>query len=272
MTGVLDPAELRRHVSDGLRALAGALAGFVASLPMHLVDLIVDAFVAALALFAYFARGPQLVESIVEATPMERRHTRALLGTVAAAIRTVFVSSFITALIQLAMGYVGFRIVGVPLALGLAALMAFFSFIFALVPVLGSAVVWVPVGVGLVLDGRPWAGTFVLAWGALVLGSVDNVVKPWVAKDQLQLSPVLVSITLLGGISLFGPAGALLGPLIAALAAALLRIWTTEFLPDAIALPRELGGRARRSRRLLPRRIRRPKRRPPAPPAAPSGA
>ncbi len=245
VTRYLDPAELRENVGQWLAGVASALGAFATAIPMILANLTLHGFVAFLALFVYFARGPQLASAIVEATPMERRHTRALLKTVGSAIRTVFMASFITALIQFVLGYIGFAIVGVPMALGLAAVMAFFSFIFSLIPVLGSGMVWVPLGVTLVLTGRPIAGIFVLAWGALVLGSVDNVVKPLYAKGQMQLSPLLVFITLFGGVSVFGPIGALLGPLIAALAAAFLRIWTTEFLPDAEELPRRIdrGGK-----------------------------
>ncbi|MGA9521612.1 MAG: AI-2E family transporter, partial [Myxococcaceae bacterium] len=167
-----------------------------------------------------------------------RRHTRSLLETIGAAIRAVFAASFITAVIQFGLGWAAFAIVGVPYALPLAAIMAFFSFVFSLVPVLGSGLVWVPVGVGLVIGGRPAAGIFILAWGLLVLGSVDNVVKPLYAKSALQLSPLLVFVTLFGGIAVLGPIGALIGPLVAALAAAFLRIWTTEFLEDSEPLPR----------------------------------
>jgi predicted PurR-regulated permease PerM len=238
---IADPEAVRTQLEGALGALAADLAGFVTAVPALMARLAIDGFVTFLALFVYFARGPQLVHAIIEATPMERRHTRALLDTVAAAVRTVFMASFITAVIQFVLGYLGFRLVGVPLALGLAAVMAFFSFIFSLVPVLGSGLVWGPVGVVLLATGRPWAGLFILLWGALVLGSVDNIVKPLYAKEHLQLSPLLVFITLFGGISLFGPIGALLGPLIAALAAAFLRIWTTEFLPDAEPLPKVAG-------------------------------
>ncbi len=242
----VDPAEVRKSVGNSLAGVGAALAGFVTAIPAILGNIVIHATIAFIALFVYFARGPQLASAIVEATPMERRHTRALLTTVAAAIRTVFMASFITALIQFGLGYVGFRIVGVPMALGLAAVMAFFSFIFSLIPVLGSGMVWVPVSVGLLLGGRPWAAIFVFLWGALVLGSVDNIVKPLYARNTMKLSPLLVFITLFGGISVFGPIGALLGPLVAALAAAFLRIWTTEFLEDSEELPRKDKPRGER--------------------------
>lgn len=243
---LVNPEAVRENVGQWLAGLGAALAGFVTAVPAFLGNMVIHGTIAFIALFVYFARGPQLVSAIVEATPMERRHTRALLHTVAQAIRSVFMASFITAVIQFALGYIAFRIVNAPFALGLAAVMAFFSFIFSLIPILGSGMVWGPLGVVLLATGRPWAGIFILAWGAFVLGSVDNVVKPLYTKSSMKLSPLIVFITLFGGISVFGPIGALLGPLIAALAAAFLRIWTTEFLQDAEELPRNPEPRDRK--------------------------
>ena len=234
----VDLAELQAEVRQSLARFTAGIGAFATTVPGIAAKLSIDAFVAFIALYVYFLRGPQLVDGIVEATPMERRHTRSLLETIGAAIRAVFAASFITAVIQFGLGWAAFAIVGVPYALPLAAIMAFFSFVFSLVPVLGSGLVWVPVGVGLVIGGRPAAGIFILAWGLLVLGSVDNVVKPLYAKSALQLSPLLVFVTLFGGIAVLGPIGALIGPLVAALAAAFLRIWTTEFLEDSEPLPR----------------------------------
>lgn len=266
---LVNPEEVRAQLGRSLAGLGAGVAATLAAVPAFMANLLIDGFVAFLALFVYFARGPQITEAIVEATPMERRHTRALLDTLGTAIRTVYAASFITALIQFALGYVGFRIVGTPFALGLAAMMAFFSFIFSLVPVLGSGLVWGPVGITLLVTGRPIAGAFILAWGIVVLGSVDNIVKPLYAKGQMQLSPLLVFITLFGGVAVFGPVGALLGPLVAALAAGFLRIWTTEFLPDSKTLPRGGAGlknKQKRRRGLL--KLKRRKQAPPEPPHA----
>ena len=236
----------QEQLGKGLTRLAAALASFATSLPRVAANLLVDGFVTLVALYSFFVSGPRLVHWIIEATPMERRYTRHLLETIGVAIRTVFAASFVTALVQFALGYIAFRVVRLPYALGLAAIMGFLSFIFSLVPVLGSGLVWVPAGVALLLSGRIAGGIFILAWGALVLGSVDNVIKPIYAKGRLQLSPLVVFVTLFGGISVFGPIGALLGPLFAALTASFLLIWTTDFLSDAKPPPPLEPARPRR--------------------------
>jgi predicted PurR-regulated permease PerM len=223
-------------IQRAIGTVASALGNFAASVPGRAASIFLAGTITFLALFTFFARGPKMVQLLVDATPMERRHTRRLLSAIATGIQTVFAASFITALIQAAIGYIGFRIVNVPYPLALAGIMGFCSFIFSLIPILGSGMVWGPLGAWLVISGRPIAGAFVFFWGIVVLGSVDNVVKPLYTKGKLHLPPLVVFVTLFGGIATFGPIGALLGPLLATVTAAFLQIWTTEFL-DSEPLP-----------------------------------
>src|SRR5690606_6763864 len=123
-------------------------------------------------------------------------------------------------------------IVGLPEALAWAALMAFFSILFSLVPILGTGLVWVPVAVWLFVQGRWIAGLFILGWGLFVLGSVDNVIRPPITRATGSLHPLLVLLTVFGGLSFFGPIGAILGPLVGAVAAAFLRVWIRDVRPQ----------------------------------------
>lgn len=221
---------LDRQLRGAVEALAGWLTGFVAGLPSFFALLVTDGLVLVVALVWFFAAGPFLVRRLIEMIPMEPRYSTDLVRILAAGIRTIILSSLVTAAIQGVLGFVAFWIVRLPNPLLLAGVMAFLSFVFSLVPVLGSGLVWVPAGLWLLFSGRLVAGIFILAWGALVLGSVDNVVKPFLTKGSLALPPALVFITLFGGILAFGPIGALIGPLIAATVGAFVRIWREDFL------------------------------------------
>lgn len=251
----LDLDAIEASIRSHLGGIAAGLGAFAASIPGRAANVLLDGFITFLALYTFFVQGPKMVETLIDATPMERRYTRRLFDAVALGIQSVFAASFITALIQLALGYVGFRIVQAPYPLALAGVMAFFSFIFSLVPVLGSGMVWGPLGVWMLFTGRPIAGIFVILWGILVLGSVDNVVKPLYTKGKLQLPPLIVFVTLFGGIAVLGPIGALVGPLVAGVGGAFLRIWTTEFLGDGEPEPKVEGeaGAAPPKRPLLAR-------------------
>ncbi len=221
---------LGEQLRDALGATAAWLGAFVAKLPTVAVLLVTDGFVLVVALVWFFAAGPFIIRRLAESIPMEPRYTDDLLRTMGAGIRTIILASLLTAAIQGVLGFGAFWFIHLPYPMLLAAVMAFFSFVFSLVPVLGSGLVWGPAGVWLILAGRPWAGIFLLAYGMLVLGSVDNIVKPFFTKDSLQLPPAVVFVTIFGGLAAFGPVGALIGPLIAAAVGAFLRIWREDFL------------------------------------------
>jgi predicted PurR-regulated permease PerM len=101
--------------------------------------------------------------------------------------------------------------------------------LFALVPFVGAAVVWVPCAAWLYFyEGRTGAAIFLAAWGLLVVSMADNLIKPWVLKGQSNLHPLLAFLSVLGGASALGPIGILIGPLVVAFLQALLNILQHE--------------------------------------------
>ena len=105
------------------------------------------------------------------------------------------------------------RLAGVPSALLLGVLMA----ILALIPAVGTALVWVPAGIWLIVSGELWAGIFVLGAGAVIISSVDNVLRPILVGRDTGIPDWIILVTTLGGISLAGFSGIVLGPLVAGL-------------------------------------------------------
>lgn len=115
----------------------------------------------------------------------------------------------LTALMQAVVAGTGYLILGVPRP----AALGFLTFLAALVPTLGTALVWVPVAVALVLSGRPGAALVMTVFG-LVAGIVDNIARPWLSRwGQLRLTSFVVFVSMLGGLSAFGAWGLVLGPL-----------------------------------------------------------
>ena len=106
-----------------------------------------------------------------------------------------------------------FLFAGVPSALLLGVLMA----ILALIPAVGTALVWVPAGIWLIATGQLWAGIFVLGAGFLIISSVDNVLRPILVGRDTGIPDWIILVTTLGGISLAGFSGIVLGPLVAGL-------------------------------------------------------
>ncbi len=121
---------------------------------------------------------------------------------------------------------IAMRIVGMPssLLLGLAAGFA------SIIPVVGSALVWGPVAIYLLVSGALWKGVFLLIWGTVVVSSVDNVLRPWVVAGRVELHPLVLLFFILGGVEAFGFLGSFLGPVVASVLAALFAMLREELI------------------------------------------
>jgi hypothetical protein len=135
-----------------------------------------------------------------------------------------------------------FVLLGVPAALFWSVVMA----VAALVPVLGTPVVWGPAALWLALDGSWGKAALLLAWGTAIVGMADNLLYPAMVGNRVRLHTVPMLLSMIGGLFVFGMAGFFVGPVVLATTLALLRIWTRrsqgpEAPPEA---PRALGADA----------------------------
>ena len=100
----------------------------------------------------------------------------------------------------------------------------------AFVPVLGTPLIWVPAGVGLLLDGSVTRGVFLLIYGATIVMNIDNFLRPKLVSGRSNVHPVLILIGVLGGLRVFGFIGMLVGPLILAILVALIKFYEQNYL------------------------------------------
>ncbi len=118
-------------------------------------------------------------------------------------------------LLQALVATAAYLVLQVPQALALGLL----TLLFSIVPVVGTAAVWVPVAAGLAITGRLWAGLGLAIYGIIVIGSIDNFARPWLARrGKLQLPTYLVLVSMFGAVEVFGGWGVLFGPLLLRLA------------------------------------------------------
>ena len=175
-------------------------------------------FVASLFITLYLSfflirDGSQIVRSLRYAIPLAPGHTRDLLGKFGTVIRATVKGNLLVAAIQGALGGLALWFLGVGGALLLAVLMAFLS----LLPAIGAGLVWVPVAAWFLMTGALWQGLALTAWGVLVIGLVDNLLRPILVGKDSGLPDYLVMISTLGGMAVFGINGFVLGPLITAM-------------------------------------------------------
>jgi predicted PurR-regulated permease PerM len=145
------------------------------------------------------------VERAFVPAPIVRRFATAYIETG----KGLLIGIGLTALLQAFVATVGYVLLGVPRAPALC----FLTFLAALIPTFGTALVWVPVAFALLMSGRPGAAAVMTVFG-LVAGIVDNVARPWLARwGRLKLPSLVVFVSMLGGLAAFGAWGLILGPL-----------------------------------------------------------
>lgn len=216
-------------VVNTLRDLAARLLGML---------LVFGVFM--LATFFLLADGVPLVEYLVDLAPLDEARTRELLGEFRSVSVGVLLSVLSTAVAQTAAAGLGYWIAGVrPMALALLA-----TCLCSFIPSIGGAGVTITIGALVAASGRVGMGLFLIAWGILVVGLIDNVVKPWVAKDRAHLPASVVFFAMVCGLALFGPLGLVAGPLIAAFFHVVAGFWRAE------------QGRADMTARHAPRKLR----------------
>lgn len=157
--------------------------------------------------------------------PLTDKHRGILSRTFVEIIKSAVFGSGVVGVVQGVLGGLAFMVVGFPGVLW-GFVMAFTS----LVPVIGTAVVWVPAGLILLLQGKTGAGIFILAWGALVIANSDNVIRIFVVRGPVRMHPLLLFFAIMGGLNLAGILGVVYGPLVLAMVQALLEIFRAEFM------------------------------------------
>jgi predicted PurR-regulated permease PerM len=176
------------------------------------LDFLVNFFVMLYVLYFLLRDGRSLAERCARALPLKPDHTRRVMNEFATVVRATVRGNVVVALVQGALGWLAFWYLDIAGALLWGAVMAVLS----LLPAVGAAMVWGPVALYLLATGRMGAGIGLVVWGALVIGLVDNVLRPVLVGKETRLPDWLVLIATLGGLAVFGLNGFVIGPVIAA--------------------------------------------------------
>ena len=186
--------------------LAGALFGFLIFL-ISLYHLLID--------------GAKFKGFLINLSPLADHDDNLLLDRLEAAVNSVFKGYFVIAVIQGVLSGIGLAMFGVPnpLLFGVMAGLA------ATVPTFGTALILVPASIFLLVSGSFWSAFGLLIWAAIAVGLIDNLLGPKLIGQSTLLHPLVVLLSILGGISFLGAAGLILGPLCASLLMALLSIY-----------------------------------------------
>jgi predicted PurR-regulated permease PerM len=208
-----DLPSLRERLGPDLLKGGQALAPQALSFGLNTFDFVIGLGIMLYLLFFLLRDGSALAERIKEAIPLHTHQKSALFSTFATIVRATVKGGILVAIAQGALGGIAFWLLGIHAALLWAVIMAFVS----LVPAVGAGLVWVPVAIYLLVTGAIWQGIALILYGVLVIGLVDNLMRPFLVGKDTKLPDYVVLISTLGGIKMFGPNGLVIGPLIASM-------------------------------------------------------
>jgi predicted PurR-regulated permease PerM len=211
--GIYNAADVQERAAAWVTASTQSIASRAVSIGQGTAGLVIDLAVMLYLLFFLLRDGGALIARIADRLPLQPQRRRALLERFTLVVRATVKGGFLIALLQGALGGLIFWVLGIPSPLLWAALMAFLS----LVPAVGAGLVWGPVAIYLLATGSLWQGGVLIAFGVVVIGTADNVLRPMLVGKDVRLPDYLILISTLGGIEIFGLNGFVVGPLIAAM-------------------------------------------------------
>jgi predicted PurR-regulated permease PerM len=211
--GLTNFSALHDRLSAALIQGSKYLAGQALSIGKGTANFIVSLLLMLYLLFFFLRDGGALTRRIRDAVPLRAEQQRALFTKFAIVTRAMFKGNLLVAAVQGALGGLIFWFLGIHAPVLWGVLMAFLS----LLPAVGAAGVWLPVAIYFLATGAVWEGIVLIAYGAFVIGLVDNLLRPYLVGKDTQMPDYVVLISTLGGIAIFGLDGLVIGPVIAAM-------------------------------------------------------
>jgi len=211
--GLADMAAIQRRIGESMGRVSQFFATKVLSIGQDTLEVVVGFFITLYLAFFLLRDGRTLTRRVRDAVPLDEDDKRHLFGKFITVIRATVKGNLAVAATQGALGGLAFWVLDIRGALLWAVLMAFLS----LLPAVGAGLVWLPVAVYLVATGAVWQGLGLVAFGVLVIGLVDNVLRPILVGKDTKLPDYVVLISTIGGMAIFGINGFVIGPVIAAM-------------------------------------------------------
>ncbi|MBV9888306.1 MAG: AI-2E family transporter, partial [Acidobacteria bacterium] len=221
--------DFTQPIRQGAERIAAFIAANFAGLLKNLTAFFVDLFIVIFSLFFMFRDGESIVRGVRHLIPFDESIQTDMLSESRDLIFASVAVGLVIACLQGLLGGLAFTIGGIPSAVFWGVIMAFFS----LVPVVGSALIWVPAALWLGFSGHWGKGITILVICGAVAGTADNIIRPLLLRNRTRLNELLLFIGVLGGLEVFGLLGLVAGPTIVAAAMGVFRVYMDR--RDAVA-------------------------------------
>jgi len=216
------------NVTDQLKQGAEWFVGNIGAIFAGTVSTIFVLFISIIGSFYFFKDGREFLKILIKISPLPDRDDEIILSRLALAVRSVATGVLLVSLIQGTLAALGFTIFGIETAVLWGAVGA----ILAMIPGFGTLAIMIPGVIFLFFTGSPVAAAGLLVWTITTVIVIDNIVGPQLMSRGNNLHPFLILISVLGGISAFGPMGFIVGPVIVTLFLVLLEIYNQYIIKD----------------------------------------
>ncbi len=190
----------------------------------NLIDVVSKFFILVFLLFYLVRDGSRMAQSLRDFLPMRPTQKEAVFQRIRDVTRAVVFGTFAIALIQGVLGGIGLAIVGIP-GLIWGTVLGFSS----MIPIIGTGLVSIPAVAYLAVSGQYWQAVFFAVWAVLLVGGVDNYLRPFLMQGRAAMSPFYIFLATIGGLSFFGLPGLVYGPLVIAFTAVMIYVYRVEF-------------------------------------------
>jgi len=207
-----------------IEGLMQSFANNIASIFSSTLNTVVMFFIMILSMYYLLKDGGEWKKKLVSLLPLSDDNANAILKNLTASINRVLKGSFIIAIAQGILAFIGFSIFGVPNAAIWAVCVGLASF----VPTLGTSIITVPAAIYLFVSGMHFQAIGLLCWAVLVVSTIDNLLSPYIISKDTDIPSLFILFSILGGIAILGPIGILIGPLVLSLLFSLVSIYKKE--------------------------------------------
>jgi predicted PurR-regulated permease PerM len=223
--GLTDLAAVQESIAAAVRGWIGVIAPQIFSIGQSTVGFFISLFAMLYLTFFLFRDGQTLIGHLKSAVPIRPALQHALLARFTLVVRATVKGDILVAMLQGGLGGLGFWFLGIHATILWTVLMCFL----ALLPLFGAALVWFPFAIYFLATGAVWQGIGLLTYGMLVVGLVDNFVRPFLIGQATKMPEFIVLLSTLGGVATFGLQGFITGPVVAAM---FIAVWTTFLTRD----------------------------------------
>jgi len=223
--------DIRAVLLPAVKNIASTLLSYSTAIIRNVFFMLIKLVIMVIALFFLYRDGERALGRFMSVLTVKGEDIAVLLGTVKRVLSAVIYGILLTCVVQGVLGGAGFWICGLPSPVLFGSLMA----VAAVIPVVGTALIWLPGALYLFVQGDVLQGVFLLVWGGVVVGMSDNLIRPLFISGKAHMPILVIVLGVLGGVFAFGPLGVVGGPIVLAVAVAIFELYSRRISPGGQA-------------------------------------